>query len=88
MRIVDDGRKHFSQVIEPLGFDDEPRFAAMVAAIGVDLKGLAEDAEGRVVGVQGAVDHGRDEAFGIVAAESRHARKQAAAIPRRAAHGA
>ena len=48
------------------GFLDQQPFAAMVVAFELDLKGLAEDAQGIVIGVQGAVDHRGDQAFGVV----------------------
>jgi len=42
------------------GLLDEQAFAAMIVALELDLKGFAEDAEGVVVSVEGAVDHGGD----------------------------
>jgi hypothetical protein len=47
----------------------ETAFAAEVDAVGFDLKGLAQDAQGGVVGVQRPVDDGRDDALGIVLTE-------------------
>ena len=48
------------------GFLDEQPFAAVVAALELDLESFAQDAQGVVVGVEGAVDDWDDEAFGIV----------------------
>ncbi len=48
------------------GFLDEQPFAAMIVPLEVDLEGLAEDAQGVVVGVEGAVDDGRDHPFWVV----------------------
>src|SRR5437868_3849741 len=52
------------------GFLDQEPLATVVAALELDLKGFAEDAQGVVVGVEGAVDYGSDQAFGIVIEQS------------------
>ncbi len=69
VRIVDDGREHLAGAVEAPGFFDEALFAAEVGTVGFDVKGLAQDAEGRVVGVQRPVDDGSDDALGVVLAE-------------------
>lgn len=38
----------------------------MVATRELDLEGFAQDAQGVVIGVEGAVDDGRDQAFGVM----------------------
>jgi len=67
--VVDDGDEHFACAVESEGFLDEETFAFAVAAVELDLEGFAEDAQGVVVGVEGAVDDGGDEAFGVVGEE-------------------
>jgi hypothetical protein len=44
--------------MEAEGFLHEQAFAVMVAALELDLKGLAQDAQGVVVSMQRAVDDG------------------------------
>lgn len=44
-------------------------FAAEVGTVALELEGLAQDAQGAVVGVQGAIDDGGDDALGVVLAE-------------------
>jgi hypothetical protein len=48
------------------GFLHQQPFAVVVVAFELDLKSLAEDAQGVVVGVEGAVDDGSDHPFWIV----------------------
>ena len=64
--VVNDGHEHFAGAMDAEGLLHQQAFAVMVAALELDLEGLAEDAQGVVIGVQGAVDHGRDHAFGVV----------------------
>jgi hypothetical protein len=64
--VVDDGDEHFAGAMDFEGFLDEQAFAAMVAALELDLKSLAQNAQGVVVGVKGAVDDGGDHPFGVV----------------------
>jgi hypothetical protein len=52
--------------VDAEGLLDEEALAGVVTAFELDLKGFAEDAQGVVTGVEGAVDDGRDHAFGIV----------------------
>jgi hypothetical protein len=40
--------------------------ATVVPALELNLECLAEDAQGVVVGVEGAVDHGGNQSFGVV----------------------
>ncbi len=44
----------------------KPLLAAEVAPVDLDLKGLTEDAEDAVVGVQRSIDDWGDESFRIV----------------------
>src|SRR6266566_2690361 len=48
------------------GFLDQKPFATVVAALELDLKSLAEDAQGVVIGVESAVDNGGNHPLGIV----------------------
>jgi hypothetical protein len=66
MGVVDDGREHLAGVVDAMGFLDEALLATDIPTVGVDLEGLAEDAQDAVIGVQGAVDDGGDEALGVV----------------------
>jgi len=68
--VVDDGDEHFAGTVEAEGVGHELTFAVVIVTLEVDGKGLAKDAQGVVVGVQCAVEHGGDEAFGIVLKES------------------
>ena len=61
VRVVDDGREHLAGGVEAPRLLDEALLAAEVGAVGLDLKGLAQDAQGAVVGVQRPVDDRRDE---------------------------
>ena len=67
--VVDDGHEHFAGAMDAEGFLDQQAFAVVVAALELDLEGLAEDAQGVVIGVEGAVDDGSDHAFGVVGEE-------------------
>ena len=67
--VVDDGHEHFAGAVDAEGFLDQQAFAVVVAALELDLEGFAEDAQGIVVSVQGAVDDRSDHAFGIMVQE-------------------
>jgi hypothetical protein len=54
--IIDDGDQELVGAMDLESLLDEEPFALMVVADELDLKGLAEDAQGVVVGVEGAVD--------------------------------
>jgi hypothetical protein len=41
----------------------------VIAALELDLEGFAEDAQGIVIGMEGAVDDRRDQALGIMVQE-------------------
>jgi hypothetical protein len=69
MGVVDDGYEHFPGAVKPECLLDEEALALAVAAVELDLEGFAKDAKGIVVGVQCPVDHGSDDAFGIVGHE-------------------
>jgi len=64
--VVDDGHEHLAGAVDLVGLLDEEFLSAVVRAGELDLKGRAEDAQGVMVGVKGAVDDGGDEAFGVV----------------------
>lgn len=70
MGIVDDRDDQFGGAMEAEGFLNQEPFALMVASLELNLEGLAKDAEGAVVSMQGAVDHGSDHAFGVLLQES------------------
>ena len=67
--VVNDGHEHFAGAVDAEGFLDQEALAVVVAALELDLESLAEDAQGVVIGVQGAVDHRGDHAFGVVVEE-------------------
>jgi len=67
--IVNDGYQHFAGAVNAEGLLDEQPFAVMIAALELDLERFAKDAERVVVGVQSAVDHRRDHAFGVMGQE-------------------
>ncbi len=75
MSVVDDGDEQFVGSMDLEGFLDQEAFAAMVVAIELNLKGLAEDAQGVVVGVEGAVDDRSDHALGVVVHEVKAAKR-------------
>jgi hypothetical protein len=64
--VIDDGHEHLAGAVEAEGLLDQEAFAVMIAALELDLKGLAEDAQGVVIGVEGAVDDGNHHAFGVM----------------------
>jgi hypothetical protein len=64
--VVNDGDEHLAGAVDAEGVLDQEAFAVMVAPGELDLEGFAEDAERVVVGVEGAVDHRGDHAFGVV----------------------
>jgi hypothetical protein len=69
MSVVDDGHEEFGGAVETEGLVDQKPLAVVVVAAELDLKGLAEDAQGVVIGVKGAVDDGGDDALGVVLSE-------------------
>jgi hypothetical protein len=56
-------------VVEAERFLDETFFTGEVAAVNLKAKGLAQDAQGVAVRVEGAGDGGSDESFGIMILE-------------------
>jgi len=66
MGIVNNGNEHFSEVIESESFLDEAFFTSVIAAVKVDLKGLAKNAQGIGVGMESAGDGRRNQSLGIV----------------------
>ena len=69
MGVVDDGGDHEAEVVEAESLFDEPLFAGEIAAVNFETEGLAQDAQGIAVSVQGAGDGGGDEALGIMILE-------------------
>ena len=69
MGVVNDGDEHLAGAMDAEGLLDQQAFAVMVVALELDLEGFAEDAQRVVIGVQRAVDDGRDHAFGVVRQE-------------------
>ena len=69
--VVDDGHQHLAGAMDAESLLDQEPLAVVVAPLKLDLKRFAEDAQRVVIGVQGAVDHGRDHALGIVGDERR-----------------
>lgn len=63
MGVVNDRNQHLAGALEAEGLLHQQPFAAMVTAFEFDLESLAQDAQGVVVSVQGAVDDRRDHAF-------------------------
>jgi hypothetical protein len=64
--VIDDGNQHFAGAVEAEGFLNQEAFTVVVAALELDLESLAENAQGVVIGVEGAVDHRGDYAFWVV----------------------
>jgi len=65
MGVVNNGHEHFAGAMDAEGLLDQQAFAVVVAALELDLEGFAEDAQSVVIGVEGAVDHLGDQAFGV-----------------------
>jgi len=63
--VVNNGHEHFAGAMDAEGLLDQQAFAVVVAALELDLEGFAEDAQSVVIGVEGAVDHLGDQAFGV-----------------------
>jgi len=63
MCVVNDGDEHSAGSVKAERFLDKEAFAFTVAAVELDLKGFAEDAQGVVIGVECAIDDGRDHAL-------------------------
>jgi hypothetical protein len=66
MSVVDNGHEHFAGAMDAKGFLHEQALTVIVASFELDLEGGAKDAQSVVVGVQGAIDHGRNHAFWIL----------------------
>ena len=69
MGVIDDGDDVFAFTVKGAGFGDETGFAFVIGAVGIDLHGVAEEAQEVVQGVEGAVDDGGDPLFGVVVDE-------------------
>jgi hypothetical protein len=50
--VVDDGNEHFAGAVDFESFLDQEAFATVVVALELDLKGLAKNAQGVVIGVK------------------------------------
>lgn len=66
MGVINDGDQHFAGTMDFEGFLHEQAFTAMIAALELELESAAQDAQGVVIGVEGAIDYRSDHAFGIV----------------------
>jgi hypothetical protein len=66
MGVVDDGDQHFAGAVDFEGFLDQEPLAVVVVALELDLEGFAEDAQGVVISVEGAVDDRGDQPFWVV----------------------
>jgi len=66
MSVVNDGHEHLTGAMDGEGFLDQQAFATMVVPLELNLKSLAQDARGVVVGGEGMVDDGRYYPLGIV----------------------
>ena len=69
MDVVNNGHEHFAGAMDAEGFLDQQAFGVMAAALELDLEGFTEDAQGVVIGVNGAIDHRGDQALGAVVQE-------------------
>ena len=69
MGVVDDGHEHFAGAVQAEGLLYEQSLALAVAARELDLEGLAENAQGVGVGVQGPVNHRGNHPLGVVGEE-------------------
>ena len=69
MRVVDDRSEHLAALVLLVGLLDEPPLALEVAPVGLDLEGLAHDAEDGVVGVQGPIDDRSEQPLRVMRAE-------------------
>src|SRR5438045_4138446 len=56
MGVVDDGHQQLAGAMDAKGFLDQEPFATVVAALELNLKSFAEDAQGIVIDVESAVD--------------------------------
>jgi hypothetical protein len=69
MGVVNNWDQHLASAMHAESLLDQQTFAMVVAALELDLEGFAEDAQGVVISVESTVDHGCDQAFGIVRQE-------------------
>jgi len=69
MGVVDNGSNHHTEMVEAERFLDETFFTGEVTAIDFQTKGVAKDAQGVAVRVEGAGDSGGDEAFLVMILE-------------------
>jgi len=69
MGVVNNRDEHLAGAMDAEGLLNQQAFAMVVAALELNLEGFAEDAQGVVISVESPVDHGRDQAFGIVRQE-------------------
>ena len=63
MGVVDEGGKHFAQMIQTKGLIDKAALAAKTLTLDIDLKSLAKDAKGGEVGVEGSIDDRSDDSL-------------------------
>jgi hypothetical protein len=67
--VVDDRDEEFAGTMDLKSLLNEETLAGVVVALELELEGLAEDTQGVVVGVKGAVDDGSNHALGVMGEE-------------------
>jgi len=71
MSVINEGHDHFTILIELVNLKQEPFFTLEIAAIGFGLKGVAQQAQKRGIGVESSGHRSEHEPFGIVLQENR-----------------
>jgi hypothetical protein len=66
MRVINEGHDHFAILIKLMNLKQEPFFALEIAAVGFGLKGVAQQAQKRGIGVESSGHRSEHEPFGIV----------------------
>ena len=70
MSVINDRNEHFSGLVDLEGLLNEEAFAVMILPVELDFKGLTEDAEDVVIGVEGSIEDRSDDALGIMVDQS------------------
>ena len=70
MSVINDRDEHFSGLMDLEGLLNEEAFAVMILPVELDFKGLTEDAEDVVIGVEGSIKDRSDDALGIMVDQS------------------
>jgi hypothetical protein len=66
MRVINEWYDHFAVLIEFVNLDEKPFFALEIAAVGFGLKGVAQQAQKRGIGVESSGHRREHEPLGIV----------------------